>query len=145
MNILTIGLAQNTIDLFDTFSFDSTNRVVHLHEKDRALHSIKDVRNLWDWIILQGHDDPGHWKSILCALNANASNIQVTVLSSHIDGTRLKTPVCSMHSGKDKKMTVSRCAMQNLLQQEQDNDLASRHVELDKPAPIIFEYHAPCR
>ncbi len=144
MNILTIGLAQNTIDLFEAFSFNPSNRVVHLHEKDRALLSIKDARNLWDWIILQGHDDPAHWKSILCAVSANASSTQVTVLSSHIDGTRLKTPVCSMHSGKDNKLTVSRCAMQNLLQQE--NDLASRPVaEPVTPAPIIFEYHAPCR
>lgn len=143
MNILTIGLAQNTIELFDAFSINPSNRVVHLHEKSRALHSIKDVRNLWDWIILQGHDDPGHWKSILCALNASACSTQVTVLSSHIDGTRLKTPVCSMHSGKDKQLTVSRCAMQNLLQQE--TDLASQQIETNKPAPIIFEYHAPCR
>lgn len=143
MNILTIGLGQNMVELLDSIALNSSNRILHLFDSERALLTIKDARNVWDWIILQGHEDPERWKSVLCAAHANASNAQITVLSSHIDGTRLKTPVCSMHTGNDNSLTVSRCAMQSLLQQEHSSRPA---IERKKsPAPMVFEYHAPCR
>lgn len=144
MNILTIGLGQNMIDLLDTLVLTPNNRVLHLFDEERALLTVKDVRNVWDWIILQGHDNPDQWKSILCAAHANASSAQITVLSSHIDGTRLKTPVCSMHTGSDNKLTISRCAMQSLLHQDHHSPRPSIEQKTS-PTPIVFEYHAPCR
>ena len=141
MNILTIGIQQNVSYILDHFRDDDHHSITHLYSKDEALSTIKDNKQSWDWIIIQGHDDPGHWKSILCAVNANASNTPITVISSHIDGTRLKTPVCSMHDDGNG-IKVSRCAMQNLLQDEKP----PINIEIeDKPAPIVFEYHSPCR
>lgn len=151
MNILTIGLGQNSIDLFDMLAPGHTNRVIHLFDRDQALLTIKDVRFFWDWVILQGHDNPEHWKSILCAINASARDTAITVLSSHIDGTRLNTPVCSMHNDDNNQLTVSRCAMQSLLQQDGASTRVKprqpEHIREETPAPtpIVFEYHAPCR
>ena len=142
MNILTIGIDSNVTSMLDALHASSNdNQITHLFRKEDAIAAIKNRAPDWDWIIIQGHDDPDHWKSILCAVNANSSNTQITVLSSHIDGTRLKTPVCSMHN-EGGQMSVSRCAMQNLL--EQDQRAITSHAE-DKTTPIIFEYHSPCR
>lgn len=142
MNILTIGIddsVSNILNIFDTPSGE--HEVKHLVDRDDALRTIKDSRKNWDWIIIQGHDDPGHWKSILCAVNANASNTPITVLSSHIDGTRLRTPVCSMHNNGEG-LSVSRCAMQSLLESEKQ-PLINEPEEAT--TPIVFEYHSPCR
>ena len=142
MNILTIGIddsVSNILNIFDTPNGE--HEVKHLVDRDDALRTIKDSRKNWDWIIIQGHDDPGHWKSILCAVNANASNTPITVLSSHIDGTRLRTPVCSMHNNGGG-LSVSRCAMQSLLENEKQ-PLINEPEEAT--TPIVFEYHSPCR
>jgi len=133
MNILTIGIS------------DSVSNILNIIKAQNNEHEIIHLDNSknWDWIIVQGHDDPGHWKSILCAVNANASSTPITVLSSHIDGTRLRTPVCSMHSnGKGGGLSVSRCAMQSLLENEKQ-PLVNEAEE--RAAPIVFEYHSPCR
>ena len=144
MNILTIGLNQNTIEIFNQLSTNPVNKVLHLTNREKAIITIKDVRLLWDWIVLQGSDEPSYWKSILCAINSSPQHSQITVLSSHIDGTRLTTPVCSMHSSDDNKLTVSRCAMQSILQQEPSIPYTPEN-STQEPAPIVFEYHAPCR
>jgi hypothetical protein len=142
MNILTIGIDDGVSSILNNFqSPSSEHHITHLCNKDEAINTIRDESKSWDWIIIQGHDDPGHWKSILCAVNANATNTPITVLSSHIDGTRLRTPVCSMHNNGDN-MTVSRCAMQSLLENEK-RPLVGR-VD-DETTPIVFEYHSPCR
>lgn len=144
MNILTIGVSQKISALLNLFtSSENEHMVKHTLNKSDALGLIKDNRRTWDWIIIQGHDDPEQWKSVLCAVNANASNTPITVLSSHIDGTRLKTPVCSMHNNGNE-LSISRCAMQSMLQEEKP----AIHVpkqDNSRPAPIVFEYHAPCR
>lgn len=142
MNILTIGIDSAVSTMLDAMQTDSVNNsVLHLMDRDEAINAIKNDGKQWDWVIIQGHDEPDHWKSILCAVTASAANTQITVLSSHIDGTRLRTPVCSMHSDGEH-LTVSRCAMQNLL--EQDKRPIANHAE-EKTTPIIFEYHSPCR
>lgn len=146
MNILTIGLEQSTIDMFDMLAPNNTNRIKHLYDKNQALLSIRDSRNYWNWIILQGHDNPEHWKSILCAINASTTNTSITVLSSHIDGSKLRTPVCSMHSDENDNLAISRCAMQSLLQQDRStNPVEQIRAESPTATPIVFEYHAPCR
>ena len=142
MNILTIGIDNSVSNILNVFESQvNEHKVTHLYNKDEALYAIKDNSNEWDWIIIQGHDDPGHWKSILCAVNANATNTPITVLSSHIDGTRLRTPVCSMHNNGEG-LSVSRCAMQSLLEEEKPPIVS--HTE-EAAAPIVFEYHSPCR
>ena len=144
MNILTIGVNNSVNTIFSLlFANSRTHNHRHIDEKEEALQLIKNTEQLWDWIIIQGHDNPEHWKSILCAVNANAENTPITVLSSHIDGTRLRTPVCSMHNN-GKGMSISRCAMQNLLENESPAINAAPDKS-SKPAPMIFEYHAPCR
>ena len=142
MNILTIGIDNSVSNILNIFnSSDYEHEVTHLSSRDEALLAIKDTSKNWDWIIIQGHDDPGHWKSILCAVNANATNTPITVLSSHIDGTRLRTPVCSMHNNGGG-MSVSRCAMQSLLEDEKPPLVNEAE---DVTTPIVFEYHSPCR
>ena len=151
MNILTIGLHDNVSEVFNKLVFDTCNNIIQVFDKENALQLLRNNNNIWDWIIIQGHDDPEHWKSILCAVNAHARSTPITVLSSHIDGTKLKTPVCSMHRNKqNNQMVVSRCAMQNLLQEEDRPEPRihrpqNNHNQLDILAPIVFEYHAPCR
>ena len=142
MNILTVGLHNNVTGILNMLhDVDNQHCVKHLYEKDEAINAIKNKAIKWDWIIIQGHDDPGQWKSILCAVNANAANTPITVLSSHIDGTRLRTPVCSMHNNGNG-LSVSRCAMHSLLHEEKE----PINVKQDhQPDPIVFEYHAPCR
>ncbi len=142
MNILTIGTHDNITQVFNLLNtLTNAVNITHVIKKDDALSLIKERRKHWDWIIIQGHDDPGHWKSILCALNASAMNTPITVISSHIDGTRLKTPVCSMHSDGEG-LSVSRCAMQNLLNEEKP---PTKIKVAEGPTPIVFEYHSPCR
>ncbi len=145
MNILTIGVSQKISALLNMFTNpESKHMVKHTINKSDALGLIKDNRRTWDWIIIQGHDDPEKWKSILCAVNANASNTPITVLSSHIDGTRLKTPVCSMHNnGHD--LSITRCAMQSMLQEDKPAINVQKQQDNTRPTPIVFEYHAPCR
>lgn len=145
MNILTIGVRNNILKLLNNLIYETCNNVIHIYEKDKALQIIKDTRLIWDWIILQGHDNPDHWKSILCAVNASATDTPITILSSHIDGTKLHTPVCSMHKNNENDdIIVSRCAMQNLLSEEKNNTVQQQE-QTENPSPIIFEYHAPCR
>ena len=144
MNILTIGISDSVSNILNIIKAENNeHEIIHLDTRDDAINAIKDNSKNWDWIIVQGHDDPGHWKSILCAVNANASSTPITVLSSHIDGTRLRTPVCSMHSnGNGGGLSVSRCAMQSLLENEKQ-PLVNETEE--RTAPIVFEYHSPCR
>lgn len=142
MNILTIGIDSKVSSILDLLQPQSnSHQITHLYNKDEAIDTIKYGNNNWDWIIIQGNDDPGHWKSILCAVNANASNTPITVLSSHIDGTRLRTPVCSMHD-HGNGLSVSRCAMQSLLEDEKRPIVAEAD---EQTTPIVFEYHSPCR
>ena len=142
MNILTIGLPDKIGRLFDLLhSQSSSNQIKHSYTKDDAIESIKDNATRWDWIVIQGYDDPEQWKSVLCAVNASASDTPITVLSSHIDGTRLKTPVCSMHNNGNG-LSISRCAMQNLLEEEKR---PIPNTVDQQPAPMVFEYHSPCR
>jgi hypothetical protein len=142
MNILTIGISDSVSHILNIInSQNREHEIIHLDNRDDALRAIKNSSNNWDWIIVQGHDDPGHWKSILCAVNANASNTPITVLSSHIDGTRLRTPVCSMHNNGGG-LSVSRCAMQSLLENEKQPLINETE---ERTAPIVFEYHSPCR
>ena len=144
MNILTIGLQEKFTDIFNQLVIETCNNLLHVYEKEKALKIIKSSTNIWDWIIIQGHDNPEHWKSILCAVNAHSNDTQITVLSSHLDGTKLKTPVCSMHkSDTDNEMVVSRSAMQSMLQEQPASQSLREEVELT--SPIVFEYHAPCR
>ncbi|MCW9013935.1 MAG: hypothetical protein OQL06_09145 [Gammaproteobacteria bacterium] len=144
MNILTIGIKNSISDLFNLLFIESqAHNIQHTDKKDEALEIIKSTERFWDWIIIQGHDDPEHWKSILCAVNANAENTPITVLSSHIDGTRMRTPVCSMHNNGNG-MSISRCAMQSLLEDESP-PLKVAPKKTTSPTPIVFEYHAPCR
>ena len=142
MNILTVGLQDNVTNVLNMLHSDNNEHCIqHLFDKEEALIAIRNTAIKWDWIIIQGHDDPGQWKSILCAVNANAGNTPITVLSSHIDGTRLKTPVCSMHNNGNG-LSVSRCAMHSLLHEEKE-PIDVKHER--HPDPIVFEYHAPCR
>lgn len=142
MNILTIGIDEGVFSILNRLNSSfRAHYITHLYDKNDALETIKNGHTNWDWIIIQGHDDPGHWKSILCAVNAAATNTPITVLSSHIDGTRLRTPICSMHDNGDG-LSVSRCAMQSLLEDERPPIAADSD---EKTAPIIFEYHSPCR
>ncbi len=143
MNILTVGLPKPSIHMLDQLCCNSSNHILHIDDRKRALSTLREIRNYWDWIILQGSDNPADWKSILCSINSNAVRSQITVLSHHIDGTRLKTPVCSMHSNKQGKLSVSHCAMQNILQQEHSTIMDD--IKTDETSPIVFEYHAPCR
>jgi len=144
MNILTIGLQEKFTEIFNQLVIETCNNLLHVYEKENALKIIKSGTNIWDWIIIQGHDNPEHWKSVLCAVNAHSNGTQITVLSSHLDGTKLKTPVCSMHkSDTDNEMVVSRCAMQSMLQEQPLTHLPNEDIE--PVSPIVFEYHAPCR
>ena len=144
MNILTIGITSSVVKVLEILG--SNGQDILVTHADDQLHAHELIENNdndwdWDWVLIQGHDDPDHWKSILCKINAIASNTPITIVSSHIDGTRLKTPVCSMHNNGNG-LSIGHCAMQNLLEEEKP---AINSTTEPQESPIVFEYHSPCR
>ena len=141
MNILTIGLNSETIRLFNLLSVNSISQIWHTSSRENAISSIQNQNNHWDWIVLQGSDEDGYWRSVLCAIHARMEQTPVTILSSHIDGRRLKAPMCSI-STDAHSIGIDHCALQSLLF---DDRPATSSVSQAEDMPIVFSYHAPCR